>query len=156
MLDITIVAIGKIKDAHYLAAFSEYVKRLKPYARLEVSELPAASFSLNNQAKARDLEGRAITEFLFKNSKKQNSSQVYLLAERGKTFTSPEFASWLDKNQSLILVVGGALGFSPELYQRYPQISLSSLTFPHELARVVLVEQLYRAATIINNKSYHY
>jgi 23S rRNA (pseudouridine1915-N3)-methyltransferase len=156
MLDITLLVVGKIKEKYWQAAFLEYAKRLKPYARLRVVELAAAPFSKNDKEKAKGIESGRILDFLQKSASKSNPNPVYLLAERGRVFSSPAFAAWLDKNQSLLLVVGGALGFSDELYRRYPQISLSPLTFPHELARVVLLEQLYRAATIINNKDYHY
>jgi len=155
MLDITLLAVGKIKESYFQAAFLEYAKRLRPYVRLRIVELEAAPFSKGGRDKAKEVESGRITEFLDKNAAK-NQAAVYLLAERGRTFTSPSFAAWLEKNQSLILVVGGALGFSDALYRRYPQLSLSPLTFPHELARVVLLEQLYRAAAIINNKDYHY
>lgn len=155
MLDITIIAIGKLKEKYFQAAFAEYEKRLRPYARLKIVELSAAPFSKSSQAQAKELEAQRISAGLEKIAK-NNQPAVYLLAERGKTFNSLALAVWLEKNQPLVLVIGGALGFSPELYEKYPQISLSALTFPHELARVVLAEQLYRAATIINKKEYNY
>jgi len=156
MLDITIVAIGKVKEGYYRDALFEYQKRLSPYARLKIVELPAAPFLKNSQEQAKEFEGEVIENFLHKSEKSHNSAVVYLLAERGQTFTSIEFAAWLNKKQPLILVIGGALGFSEALYRKYPQISLSPLTFPHELARVVLIEQIYRATTIINKKTYNY
>jgi len=152
MLDITLVTIGKIKDKSYSALITEYSKRLKPYARLKVIELEAVSFAPNTRDKAKDFEGERIENFLIK----QKDSVVYLLAERGETFNSPDFAYWLERKSPLTLVVGGALGFSDYLYNKYPAISLSLLTFPHELARVVLFEQLYRATTILQKKNYHY
>lgn len=156
MLDITIIAIGKLKEKYFQAAFSEYAKRLRPYARLKIVELPAVPFSKLNQAKAKEVEGQRIIDFLESKNKETGRPAICLLAERGKSFDSQSLAAWFDKNQSLILIIGGALGFSPTLYEKYPQISLSPLTFPHELARVVLLEQLYRATTIINNKEYNY
>lgn len=156
MLDITLIAIGKLKEPYFQAAFLEYAKRLRPYARLKIVELSAAPFSKNNQEKAKEIEGKRISDYLEKNSKNGQPKNVYLLAERGQSFTSPSLAAWLNKNSALTLIMAGALGFSSELYKRYPQISLSPLTFPHELARVVLIEQLYRAATLMNHKDYHY
>lgn len=156
MFDITIVAMGKIKTHHWLAAQEEYRQRLRPYAKLNLVELASESFSVGGEKRAKEIEARRLQDFLEKNSKKNNQPAVYLLAERGRNFTSLELATWLDKNSSLILVIGGALGFSPELYKSYPQISLSALTFPHELARVILLEQLYRATTISRHKTYHY
>jgi 23S rRNA (pseudouridine1915-N3)-methyltransferase len=155
MLDITLVAVGKIKETFWQDAFNEYVKRLKPYARLKLVELLSEPFIKGTQRKSKEIEGRRILDFLEKNRRAETAA-VYLLAERGQTFDSPALAAWLLKKSPLVLILGGALGFSEELYGRYPQISLSSLTFPHELARVVLAEQLYRAATIINGKEYHY
>ncbi|MFA5184615.1 MAG: 23S rRNA (pseudouridine(1915)-N(3))-methyltransferase RlmH [Patescibacteria group bacterium] len=156
MLDITILAIGQLKDRQYQALFSDYLKRLRPYARLKVVELPSVPFAGNNQVQAKNFEAETIENFLLKMERKQSPAAVYLLAERGQNFSSPEFAAFLNKKQPLILIVGGALGFSDRLYAQYPQISLSPLTFPHELARVVLAEQIYRATTIINKKIYHY
>ena len=156
MLDITILAVGSIKDRNYLAAAQEYHKRLQPYAKIERIEIGSVSFSVKNRVKSQEAEGRAIVDYLTKRSLSNRPGNVFLLAERGEMLDSPRFAKWLDKEQPLILVIGGPLGFMPELYQRYKQISLSSLTFPHELAQVMLLEQLYRAVTIINNKDYHY
>lgn len=156
MLNITLLAIGELKEKHYQAIFLEYEKRLRPYVRFKTVELPSVAFSQNNQDQAKAKEEKSISNYLAKNSKENKLSPVYLLAERGQSFTSPQLAAWLEKNESLTLIIAGALGFSDHLYQRYPQISLSFLTFPHELARLVLVEQIYRAATIINQKNYHY
>jgi len=155
MLDIILLTVGKTKNADYGALAGEYQKRLRPYAKLRVVELAPTSFSATNQEKAKAEEGKRIEYFLTAQAA-QAERKIYLLAERGKTFTSPELALWLEKNSSLVLVIAGALGFSPELYQKYPQISLSPLTFPHELARVILLEQIYRAATILQGKDYHY
>jgi 23S rRNA (pseudouridine1915-N3)-methyltransferase len=152
MLDITLVAIGKIKDKSYSALIAEYLKRLKPYARLKIIELEAVSFTENNRDQAKDFAGERIENFLLK----QKDAVVYLMAERGKTFSSPDLAYWLERQSPLILVIAGALGFSDFLYNKYPAISLSPLTFPHELARVVLIEQIYRATTILQKKNYHY
>lgn len=156
MLDLTILAIGPQKNKPLRLLAEEYQKRIKPYVRLELIELAATSFTGNNQEKAKELEGKAIQEYLDKRSVSNRPGAVFLVAERGKGYSSLELASWFKKEGPLILVVGGALGFSDRLYKRYPQISLSPLTFPHEFARVILLEQVYRATTIINQKDYHY
>ncbi len=153
MLDIILVAVGKIKDRHYNALAAEYLKRLKPYARVKVIELEAAPFNEQTRERAKEFDGERIENFL---NKQKDDRLVYLLAERGEEYNSPDLAKWLNNKDPLILVVGGALGFSDDLYQKYPALSLSLLTFPHELARVVLLEQIYRSATILQNKSYHY
>lgn len=152
MLDITLLAVGKIKDKNLLALAQEYEKRLKPFARLKIVELPATPFSPALKDKAKELEGEKIEKFL----EKKSAAICYLLSENGETFDSLTFASWLQKKTPLILVVAGALGFSPVLADKYPKLSLSALTFPHELARVILLEQIYRAATILQHKNYHY
>lgn len=152
MIDITLVAVGKIKDKSFANLIGEYSKRIKPYARLKIVELEATSFSEKLQAKAKVFEGEKIENYL----KKQNDAVVYLLAERGESYDSIKLAHWLEKKSPLILILAGALGFSDDLYNKYPSLSLSPLTFPHELARVVLLEQVYRAATILQQKNYHY
>lgn len=152
MLDISLVAIGKVKDKSYASLIAEYLKRLKPYARLKIIELDGLSFSENNREKAKDYEGEKIENYLAK----LNDPLVYLLAERGKVYDSKELAFFLEKKSPLVLVLGGALGFSDHIYKKYPSLSLSPLTFPHELARVIFLEQIYRATTILQGKNYHY
>lgn len=151
MLDLRIIAAGHLKDRNLQAAAAEYIKRLRPYARLEVLEFAAASFSQSNQEKAKKLEAERIRQLLAR-----RPGPVFLLAEKGKSLDSLSWAEFIGKNQPLTLVIAGALGFSQELYREYPSLSLSPLTFPHELARLVLLEQLYRAATILTKKNYHY
>lgn len=156
MLDLTIISYGKIKEKAYQRMIEEYLKRLKPLARIKYIELEAVPFSAKNQEAVKKLEGERLNNYLEKNLKNSSGAIVYLLAERGLKFNSPDFANWLNKKQPLVLVVGGALGFSEEIYNSYPSLSLSDLTYPHELARLILLEQIYRASTILTNKSYHY
>ncbi len=153
MLDITLVTIGKVKDKSYLSLISDYQKRSKPYLKLKIVELDALSFSDKTKDKAKEFEAERIVNFL---NKQKDNAAVYLLAERGEIYDSVEFANWLNKKSPLIFVLGGSLGFSESLYNNYPSLSLSPLTFPHELARVIMLEQLYRAATILQKKNYHY
>lgn len=151
MLNITLITIGKIKEAYLNEAALEYLKRIKPYGRLTVQELKAEPFSISTKLKAKQIEAERIMAVL----EKKASAEIYLLAEHGTLFNSLEFAQKI-KDRELVLVIAGSLGFAKELENKYPKISLSPLTFPHELARVVLLEQIYRAATIINSKEYHY
>ncbi len=153
MLDITLVTIGKAKDKSYLSLISDYQKRSKPYLKLKIVELESLSFSEKTKDKAKEFEAERILNYL---DKQKDNAAVYLLAERGEIYDSINFANWLNKKSPLILVLGGSLGFSDTLYNIYPSLSLSPLTFPHELARVVVMEQLYRAATILQKKNYHY
>ena len=151
MLNITLITVGKIKEAYLNEAALEYLKRIKPYGRLTLHELKAESFSNTTKDKAKKLEGERIAAILDRKSE----AEIYLLSEHGNLFDSPDFAIKIN-GKELVLVIAGSLGFAKELEVKYPKISLSPLTFPHELARVVLLEQIYRAATIINNKEYHY
>ena len=152
MLNITILATGRVKEAYWREAILEYQKRLGPYARLKIEELKAESFTDSSKEKAKNNESRAILSFL----NKKEGAEIYLLSEHGELFSSPAFAKKINKIKELVLVIAGTQGFTKELLNKYPQISLSPLTFPHELARVILLEQLYRATTIINKKDYHY
>jgi len=154
MLKITILAIGQIKNRNLLNLSIDYLKRLRPYIKLEIIELTSESFSKNTKNLAKQKEGERIISFL---SKRVNA-RVFLLAENGIQFNSCEFADFLNKvNEEIVFVIGGTLGFSEKVLNKYQnRISLSKMTFPHELARIILLEQIYRAITIINNKEYHY
>lgn len=151
---IIILAIGKIKEPHYRSAVEEYLKRLRPYLKVETVELRPEPFNAASHARAKEKEAERLMEFLVK----YQANQVYLLDERGAEMTSEKLARFLDQQrETIIFAIGGALGFSDEIKKAYPQkIALSQLTLPHELARVVLAEQLYRAATIVRGKEYHY
>ncbi|MFA6416864.1 MAG: 23S rRNA (pseudouridine(1915)-N(3))-methyltransferase RlmH [Patescibacteria group bacterium] len=153
MMDIIIVAYGKIKQENFRALEIEYLKRLQPYARLKITELKAEAFSKSGQEAAKRIEGERLQNYL----SAYKSENIFLLAERGEEFDSVEFSKKINSLAgTLILVIGGTLGYSPEIFKAYKKISLSKLTFPHELARVILLEQLYRAAAIDNQKAYHY
>ena len=157
MLDITLISVGKIKDKNLATLAQDYIKRLKPFAKLKIIEVEASPIISKNQTATKVLEGERLLKIIKTEEEKARGGVVYLLAERGKIFSSsPDLAAWLNKNNPLILVLGGALGFSDELYKKYSQISLSPLTFPHELARVIFLEQFYRASLINMKKDYHY
>jgi len=154
MLDITIVAIGKVKAKNIASSLDEYLKRLAPYARLNLVELKQEPFTESTKVKARIEESSRIAAALAK----FDQSAVWLLREQGREYDSFGFAELLDKDsRPLVLAIGGSLGWSEAILKKYRNhLSLSKLTLPHELARLLLFEQLYRAATIINNKTYHY
>ena len=153
MLKITLITIGKTKNKNLLTLADEYLKRLRPYAVIKTEELKAESFSEEIREKAKRKEGERIMSFL----DKQKNSQVFLLAEKGHELDSLEFANKLFSiKENIIFVIAGALGFNNEIFEKYNKISLSRLTFTHEMAKVVLLEQVYRAITIKNNKNYHY
>ncbi len=155
MLNITMIAVGKMRS-WTKEAEGEYAKRLKPYAKLNIVEVEAESFrdDSGSKIKAKKKEGERILAHL----SRYPEADIMLLRESGKQFSSLEFARFLiGRNNHLILVLAGALGFSEEIVKKYPKsLSLSLMTFPHEMARVVLLEQIYRAATILQKKTYHY
>ncbi|MBN2854123.1 23S rRNA (pseudouridine(1915)-N(3))-methyltransferase RlmH, partial [Patescibacteria group bacterium] len=151
------IAVGKLKDKNLSSLAQDYIKRLKPFAKLKIIEVEASPINPKNKRATKFLEGERLLKAIKSEEEKARGGVVYLLAERGLIFnSSPDFATWLNKNNPLILVLGGALGFSEELYKSYRQVSLSPLTFPHELARVIFLEQFYRASLINMKKDYHY
>jgi len=153
MLEIIIITIGKIKNEFYSGAIAEYLLRLKPYASVKILELAPESFGESNHAQAKKAEG----ERILKNLEKFAGEEIFLMHERGRELDSIKFSEKLSNaNGKTIFVIAGALGFSEEVLEKYPQLSLSKMTFPHELARLLLLEQIYRAATIIKGKIYHY
>jgi len=154
MIDIKIVAIGKIKDKNILAIFSEYAKRLGPYAKFEQIELPMFKFSdTKNTERAKKDDSKRVLDHL----EKMSGYNSFLLSETGKELSSVEFARKLDSSSPKIaFAIAGAFGWDDEIKKHISQISLSKLTFPHELARLVLIEQIYRGLMILNNKKYHY
>jgi 23S rRNA (pseudouridine1915-N3)-methyltransferase len=152
MLEIIIIAIGKVKNESFAAAIKEYLARLKPYASVKITELVPEPFNDSNRGKAKQLEGGRIVRAL----EKYDRSEIFLLHERGKEITSMKFSEKLSAQGKAIFVIAGALGFDESVLTQYQQFSLSEMTFPHEMARLILLEQIYRAATIIKGKTYHY
>ncbi len=156
---ITVVALGKLKEKFWTEACNEYVKRLKPYAKMDVVELKEEPFrEKDSRAEIQKKEAERILPYIIEGKKK---GVVIGLHERGKEFDSVGFAEFLQKNTAggahLMFVIGGPLGFDISVLKQFDvQLSLSGLTFPHQMARVILFEQLYRAVTIIHKKQYHY
>lgn len=157
-MTIKIYAIGKIKD-FYKSGVDEYVKRISGYSKIEIIEVKDDSLSEKPSQseinKAKDNEGKRVLSLV------KNNEFLIGLDLQKREFNSEEFAKFL--NDSLItnganisFVIGGSYGLSDELKKRVnTSITLSKLTFPHQLARLVLLEQIYRAFKIINNETYH-
>lgn len=151
MRELHLICVGKNTDREYATLEHDYLKRmLQP--KLQIHEVKAHSEDLEKEAK----------EVLFKINEieKDGKAFVVLLAENGKLFDSPKFANWFEKiseqTSKLILVIGGAAGHGNDIIIRaQDKISLSTLTFPHKMARLILIEQLYRAQTIIQKHPYH-
>jgi len=157
MLEIGLIVVGKAKDKALSPAINQYQKMIKPYALLHLFELKSEKFSDSNKIQAQRMEQQRIMECIASLQKK-NKWQPILLTETGRNNGSPDFATWLSKiDGTPLFIIGGALGFDEAFKASFNlKLSLSGLTMPHELARLVLTEQLYRATTILNSKSYHY
>lgn len=148
---IHLIVVGKLKDNHLEAIEKDYLKRINN-PELIIHELKAS-------AENKLAEGEAIIKKV-KEISLSGSAMVVAMSEWGKRFTSVAFADWTDQNFSrfskVIFVIAGAEGFSDEvLKMAQEKISLSEMTFPHKLARILLVEQLYRAQTIRTGHPYH-
>lgn len=156
MFKIIILTVGKLKTDFYHQAFGEYSKRLGPYSQLEVREVKAESFK---ERVDRDKVKRVEGERLLKEIKKISQGSFFILEERGREYNSRQLADKLQASQQpLVFIIGGTLGLAKEIlsYPGSQTLALSQMTLPHELARVVLIEQIYRAVTILKNKDYHY
>ena len=156
MYYITIVAVGSLKESYWRDAAQEYLKRLKPYAKLTIKELKEEAFKdENNKERVVSAEGKKILAAL------PNDATCILLDIDAKQMTSERFAVVLqemgERGDHLVFIIGGPLGVSDEVRKKVRLVvSLSQLTFTHQIARILLLEQLYRAATIIHRKTYHY
>lgn len=155
-MKITLMVVGKTTDSRLQSLIDEYVKRLKHYVSFEFVVLPdiknAKSLS-EEQIKA--AEGELVL------SRVVPAFKLVLLDEHGQEFRSIEYAQWIQKQmsagQDLILLIGGPYGFSKEVYSRADgKISLSQMTFSHQMVRLLAVEQLYRAMTILRGEPYHH
>ena len=151
-----LILVGKTTNKHFVASINDYVERIGHYMPFSITTIPelknAKSLSEDQQ---KEREGELIMKQL------QASDTVVLLDEHGSQMRSIEFASWLQKMQNsarrLVFVIGGPYGFSPALYQRANQkISLSPMTFSHQMVRLVFTEQIYRACTILKGEPYHH
>lgn len=146
---IRIICVGKIKEKYFIDAIKEYQKRLSKYTKLEIIELPDYNYDTK---KTLDTEGKNIL------SKIKDKDFVVTIEINGNNLSSEEFSSFIDKNLSsnITFVIGGSNGLSSEVKKRSNyRLSFSYLTFPHQLFRIILLEQIYRSFKIINNESYH-
>lgn len=154
-MNISIIQLGKTRDSWLLEAIAEYHKRLRPYQKLEFIELPDTS--LNKVASpfcVKQKEAETIMKLL------REDDYVVLLDERGTQKTSLEFASFLSSLYTVkrvVFIIGGVYGTDECLSERADLLlGLSRMTFTHQMVRLILIEQLYRAVMINHNKAYHY
>ncbi|GAB4265340.1 23S rRNA (pseudouridine(1915)-N(3))-methyltransferase RlmH [Thermincola ferriacetica] len=158
-MHINIIAVGKIKEKYLIAGINEYLKRLKPYARVEVTEVPdewePENASAAEQELVREREGEKILRHI------KQGATVVVLVINGKMLSSEELAGqmqdWaLQGKSELYFVIGGSLGLHKKVLERADlQLSFGKMTFPHQLMRLVLVEQIYRAFKINRGEKYH-
>lgn len=155
-MKIKIIALGKIKEKFLKEGIDEFMKRLTSYASLEIIELPAIEIKDENlTAKTLDLEGEKILSHI------KPQSFVITMEIKGKMFSSEEFAEKIEEitNEGvseIIFVIGSSCGISPIVSNRANlKMSMSKMTFLHQFARLILVEQIYRAFKIIKNETYH-
>ena len=153
----TLLVVGRTVEKHYITAINDYAERTKHYISFDIEVIPerknTKSLSLEQQ---KEKEGELILKAL------QPGDVPVLLDEHGKEFRSVEFASWVERkmhtvSNRLVFIIGGPYGFSPAVYAvAQEKISLSKMTFSHQMIRLIFVEQLYRAMTILNNGPYHH
>ncbi len=152
-----LLVVGKTVEKHYITAIADYVERTKHYTSFDLEVIPelknTKSLSMEQQ---KEKEGELILKAL------QPGDVVVLLDEHGKEFRSVEFANWIERkmhtvNKRLVFIIGGPYGFAPSVYAAAQEkISLSKMTFSHQMIRLIFVEQLYRALSILNNSPYHH
>ena len=149
---IKIITKGSIKEKYLKDALNEYLKRLKKYTEIEIIELKDEG--LVEKDKAIKLEGQKIERYL------NNKDYIITLEIEGKELTSLEFASKLDNifiaHSNITFIIGGSYGLSDQIKEKSNfHLSFSKMTFPHQLFRLILLEQIYRSFKINNNESYH-
>ena len=153
---ITLLTVGKTDIKWVSEGLEVYSSRLRHYIPFDIKEIPELkNVSALSRDQIKTQEGKLILKSV------KDSDLLILLDERGREFRSVEFADFLQKKFSqgrdIVFVIGGAYGFSPEVYDRAESmISLSKMTFSHQMVRTVFAEQLYRALTIMKGESYHH
>jgi len=154
-MKITLLVVGKTSTGYLTQGIEEYVKRIQRYAPFDIRIIPDVKRNQGPQ-RQKELEGEAMLSTI------TGADYVTLLDERGAQLTSREFAQDIDKKMvqlpsRWILVIGGPYGFSQAMYDRAnSKLSLSKMTFPHEMVRLFVVEQIYRAMTILHGEPYHH
>lgn len=151
-----LILVGKTNDKHFVAGINDYAERISHYMPFEIVTLPELKNTKSlSEEQQKVMEGEMIAKLL------QPSDMVVLLDEHGKEMRSVEYATWLQRTANnarrLVFIIGGPYGFSPAIYQRAnDKISLSRMTFSHQMVRLIFTEQLYRACTIIKGEPYHH
>jgi len=151
-----LLLVGRTTDKHFLAAIEDYAERISHYMPFSINVIAELKNTKNLSAEQqKQAEGELIMKHF------HPGDTVVLLDEHGKEMRSVEFAHWLEQKRNtarrLLFVIGGPYGFSPAVYARAnEQVSLSKMTFSHQMVRLVVTEQIYRACTIIRGEPYHH
>lgn len=151
-----LILVGKTVNKHFAAGINDYTERIGHYMPFDIITIPELKNTKNlTEQQQRQMEGDLIAKQL------QPSDTVVLLDEHGSEFRSVEFARWLEQKRNtsrrLVFIIGGPYGFSNRIYDRANEkISLSKMTFSHQMVRLIFTEQIYRACTIINGEPYHH
>lgn len=153
-MEIKLIVVGKTKSSELVRLINEYVKRINFYKKFKIIVVNSLKSKKNSEKEIKKIEGENVLKSVKKNE------LIFLLDENGKSFNSRKFANFLSNkfktNKSIVFVVGGAHGFSNEIKQKSNEIiSLSEMTFSHQIIRLFFTEQVYRALTILNNHPYH-
>ncbi len=156
-MKITLLAVGKTDQKNLQNLIDDYVKRLGFYVNFNLEIIPDIKNAKNySEDQQKQLEGAEILKRI------QPGDMLVLLDEKGKNFSSLQFSEYLQKKmnsglKTLVFVIGGPYGFSDEVYDKSSgKISLSSMTFSHQMVRLFFIEQLYRGFTILKNEPYHH
>ena len=155
-MKITLLVVGKTTDSRLVSLMEEYISRLKHYVPFEMVVLPDLKNTKSlREEQIKSAEGETILRYL------TPSMDVILLDEHGREFRSIEYAQWSQKKmgsgKDLTLIIGGPYGFSEAVYARADgKISFSQMTFSHQMIRLMAIEQLYRAMTILRGEPYHH
>ena len=156
-MNIRLIAIGKTDNKDLQSLINEYTKRLSFYVKFELQIIPDIKNVKNlSEAQQKEKEGELIL------AKIGPTDQLILLDENGKTFSSVGFSDYLQKKmnagiKTLVFVIGGPYGFSETVYQKAQgKVSLSEMTFSHQMVRLFVIEQIYRGFTILQNEPYHH
>jgi 23S rRNA (pseudouridine1915-N3)-methyltransferase len=155
-MKIRLIALGKTSDSWAKEAIGVFEKRLKHYCTFEITELPAGGNAGRTAEQIKESEGSLLL------SKLGPADRLVLLDENGKSLTSVGFSDWIQQQQlsgvkNLVFVIGGPYGFSDAVYKAAAaKLSLSPMTFTHQMVRLFFTEQLYRAFTILKGEKYHH
>ncbi len=153
-MEVKLIVVGKTKNTELFNLINEYVKRINFYKKFKIIEVSSIKSKKKTEKEIKKIEGENILKNITKNE------LLFLLDENGKSLNSRRFANFISNkfktNKSIVFAVGGAYGFSNEIKQKSNEIiSLSQMTFSHQIIRLFFTEQLYRAFTILNNHPYH-